>query len=321
MVSCLRGRLPVQTATRATRVHRFYHSASSLNIEKLDKWIASPKHLVLPNTLSSEHLADLYITLPTRDGTRRPYAEPHPGDALPFGHHLVFFHPRHPEVQLRPDGTDADFCPPPPFTRRMWAGGKMVWGGANPLVVGRKATMSSDVAAVEKKGFESGSPMVFVKQRISIKMEGSEDASVEEERSHVYLPVSPGSAPRGIREVTGLPSPDFSFSFTPSLTTLFRFSALTWNGHHIHLDKDYAQQAEGYPERLVHGPLTALMLLETVLFHHPDAQLKSFEYRARNPLVVRRPLTVHGSFEDKDTVQLWVVDDKGTVGMTGKVCL
>ena len=137
--------------------------------------------------------------------------------------------------------------------------------------------------------------------------------------------------------VHGLPKPDFSFSYKPSLITLFRFSALTFNGHYIHLDKDYAQNSEGYPglyfgsqasvciyhvfqtERLVHGPLTALMLLEALLFHRPGLQLQSFSYRARNPLIVNRTCTIYGSFSEEDQIDVWCEDIDGVVGMTGRV--
>ena len=137
--------------------------------------------------------------------------------------------------------------------------------------------------------------------------------------------------------VEGLPTSAFSFSYTPSATTLFRFSALTFNGHHIHLDRDYAQRSEGYPgtsrvlakrvlylltmrlERLVHGPLTALMLLETLLFHRPDAKLRSFKYRAINPVAVNRPMTIHGALEGDGKALLWTEDADGVVGMNGTV--
>jgi len=103
--------------------------------------------------------------------------------------------------------------------------------------------------------------------------------------------------------------------------TLFRFSALMFNAHSIHLDLLFTQEKEGYPERLVHGPLTAMMLLETAIFHNPGLQLKSFEYRARNPIIVNRTSTIHGVWNDNTSVKLWCVDDDGVVGMTGTVQL
>ncbi|KIJ16719.1 hypothetical protein PAXINDRAFT_112714 [Paxillus involutus ATCC 200175] len=297
-------------------------STSASDIAALDKWISVTKSLALVDTLTPTHLADLYITLPTRDGTRgQPYQPPEEGTPLGYGHHLAFFHPRNPEAALRPDGTDSDFCPPEPFTRRMWAGGTMRWN-QNPgcaLRAGDKALAVSTIAGVEKKGFDNGStnPMVFVKQRIEVTAEGRSGPAVVEERSHVYL--GSGGNKRLAREVRGLPKPDFSFPYKPTLTTLFRFSALTFNAHHIHLDKDYAQKSEGYPERLVHGPLTALMLLEVLQFHKPGLQLQMFDYRARNPVIVNRTSTIYGAFTSENTADMWCADGDGVVGMTGNI--
>jgi len=318
-MSVIKSVLP-KVSTSRLYSSRSYSAPPNRNTEALDKWIASKKQLILKDRLGSEHLSDLYITLPTRDGTRRRYTPPEDGLPLGYGHHLVFFHPRNPEAVLRQDGTDADFCPPEPFTRRMWAGGKMKWH-KNPLLIGQKATASSTVGSVEKKGFENGSPMAFVKQKIEIQMQGRSEVSVEEERTHVYLPVGSNQRRSVVREVPINLRPDFSLTYRPSSTTLFRFSALTFNGHHIHLDKDYAQKQEGYPERLVHGPLTALMLLETTMFQNPDAQVKYFEYRARNPQIVNRAVTIYGAWERDCVARLWSVDEEGVIGMTGNIHL
>lgn len=291
-----------------------------LSTSSLDAWIASPKSLVLTDTFHSNHLSDLYITLPTRDGTHgRPFASPVEGTPLGYGHHLAFFHPRNPEASLRTDGTDADFCPPEPFTRRMWAGGTMAWNKERALKVGEKATAVSTVAKVEKKGFEVGKPMIFVKQRIEVTVDGQSQPGMVEERAHVYQAPVASVGSRVPREVKDLPKSEFSLSYTPTLTTLFRFSALTFNGHHIHLDKDYAQKVEGYPERLVHGPLTALLLLESLIYHRPRAQLHTFSYRAHNPIFVNCAATIHGAIVAKDKAELWCENDEGVVGMTGVI--
>jgi len=221
-------------------------------------------------------------------------------------------------MALRPDGSDPDFCPPAPFTRRLWASGSMVWH--SPLIIGEEVQALSTVTSVEKKGFEKGSPMVFVNQTIEYTRPGHHVPSVVEGRTHVYLP--PGLKKRSIREVKDLPSrSDFEFTYTPNATTLFRFSALTFNGHRIHLDKDYAQQVEGYPERLVHGPLTALMLLETVKWHYPSMILASFQYRARNPVVVDEQVTIRGVWVDETSIEMWTTDSCGVVGMTGRITI
>ncbi|KAI0928456.1 hypothetical protein AcW2_004460 [Taiwanofungus camphoratus] len=295
-----------------------YSTVSGASLTALDQWISSKKTLTFRDTLRPEHLSDLYITLPTRDGTFHPYTHPKEGKPLAYGHHLAFFHPRNSERALRPDGTDMDFCPPEPWTRRMWAGGKIDW--RSPLLIGEKVTATSTIGSVDKKGFEKGSPMVFVKQKIEYRKESSSEVAIEEERSHVYL-AAPGNG-RVVREVKDLPNPDFVFEWMPSAITLFRFSALTFNGHYIHLDRDYATKSEGYPERLVHGPLTALMLLETTAFYSPSVAFKAFEYRALNPLVVNRPVKLCGAWRDKKAIIMWAEEvESQVVGMVGKITL
>lgn len=256
-----------QTVARLGR-RSYTTQVSDVHVAALDRWISSDKKLVIHDTLRPEHLSSLYVTLPTRDGSQKPFVHPRDGSLLEAGHHLVFFHPRNPEKALRSDGTDADFCPPEPFTRRMWAGGRIEW--RNPLLIGDEAVSVSTIDSVQKKGFEKGRPMVFVNQKIQYSKAGSEDVAIQETRSHVYL-ASPGNS-RGTREgryyvqcslkhswrvlMTGgavpyLPVPDFSLRYLPTPTTLFRFSALTFNGHYIHLDRDYAQKSEGYPGKQI----------------------------------------------------------------------
>lgn len=155
--------------------------------DALEKWIASPPTHTIIDSLNTEHLLDMYITLPTRDGTMRPYVAPEVGDVLPFGHHLGFFHARRPEKYLRADGTDEDISPPTPFTKRMWAGGNITWNNDSPLLVGKNTYGASSVAKSEKKGFDKGKPMLFITQRIKFSQEESLAPSVVEERRHVYF--------------------------------------------------------------------------------------------------------------------------------------
>ena len=155
--------------------------------EDLNQWIASPPTQTLIDGLSIEHLSDLFVTLPTRDGTRVPYKMPEVGTPLPRGHHLAFFHARKAEKHLRADGTDDEISPPPPFMKRMWAGGRVTWNVNNPLLVGRNAMGTATVATVAKKGFEEGRPMIFVTQRIEFSQVGQSIPSIIEERDHVYF--------------------------------------------------------------------------------------------------------------------------------------
>lgn len=293
--------------------------------ESLLNWASSDKSLKLSDQLTTDRLSDLYITLPTRDGVRSltAFQPPRSGDPLPYGHHLVFCRPRNPESQLRPnDGTDNDFCPPEPFTRRMWAGGKFTWNNKSPLKIGGGVDAITSVSkdSIAFKGFGTELPMIFVNQKIELRQSGHasySDVALVEERRHVYL--SSRASVRKARVVEGIPErPDFHFEYTPTPTTLFRFSALTFNGHYIHLDREYAQQVEGYSERLVHGPLSALMLLETLFTHHPELKLESFDYRAHNPIIVNQPISIYGYLDlEKGNVHLWCTTSEGVVGMTG----
>lgn len=177
------------------------YDASPLNLKALDRWIALDKGQSYHDTLSADHLADLYITLPTRDGTIRPapYRRPQEGTILSFGHELVFCHHRNPVAALRLDGSDADFCPPKPFTRRMWASGSFKWQSP-PLIIGEEVEARASVTSVLKKGFEKDSPMVFVNQTIEYRKLGQNVPSTVEERTHVYLP--PGLNKNSVREGT-----------------------------------------------------------------------------------------------------------------------
>ncbi|KAF7294909.1 Histone H2B [Mycena indigotica] len=302
-------------------VRRFHSVLASSQLAALESYIRAPKRLVLEDKFSVEKVSDLLISIPTRDGTRRPYQPPKSGDLVGNGWHLAFFHPRTPESQLAEDGTDGvvEFGPPSPFTRRMWVSGRICWDVNHPLRVGDKAISTSHFGSVQKKGFETSNPMVFVTQKINITTAGQSTSSITEERSHVYVgeSVAPSSTPRVVRDIPA--TSDFSFGFTPTLTTLFRFSALMFNAHLIHLDLDWAQAKRGYPERLVHGPLTALMMLEAAQLHKPEAEIIEFDYRARNPMIVNEGLTFNVKWGEDNTAVLWCANEKGVVGMTGAI--
>ncbi|KAJ3533846.1 hypothetical protein NM688_g7226 [Phlebia brevispora] len=308
------------------------------------------KPLETTETLHRQHLSNLFVTLPTRDGAHDTPARwqvgepPQNGTPLPFGHHLVFFHQHTAEKALRPDGTDPDFCPPEPYTRRMWAGGEMSWVTKpdKGLLIGSTGTAKATIADIRLKTPPGGDnvsdrSMVFVDQDIEYQRSRNAPIAIKERRTHVYLPSS--REKRTIKQgkyssefcvilvlssmpyiVKDLPKPTFSFSFLPTPTTLFRFSALTFNAHHIHLDLHYAVDIEGYAERLVHGPLTALMLLEVAGMQKPSAGIKHFKYRAVNPLIVNMPVVIKGIWEDKESIRIWAESGAdGTVGMTGRV--
>ena len=173
--------------------------------------------------------------------------------------------------------------------RRMWAGGTL--RSLRPVVIGEAAELRSGVTRVEEKRGKSGR-LVFVTVGQTVLRGGR--ACVEEEQVMVYRGAESRPAARG--GVAGSdPAPDAAWSetFLPTSVTLFRFSALTNNAHRIHYDHVYATEAEGYPGLLVHGPLTALLLLDAA-GRHGSKPVTRFRYRALAPLFVDQPITLVG---------------------------
>ena len=103
--------------------------------------------------------------------------------------------------------------------------------------------------------------------------------------------------------------PDFSESFTPDPVVLFRYSALTFNGHRIHYDRDYVTEVEGYPGLLVHGPLLATLMLDCFIKHHPGLKISNFEFKAHHPVFDLKPFKICGQNPNGDNqAELWVQD-------------
>ena len=101
---------------------------------------------------------------------------------------------------------------------------------------------------------------------------------------------------------------------------LFRYSALTFNGHRIHYDLDYARAVEGYPGLVVHGPLLATLMVDLVRRHRPQARVTAFSFRALRPIFDSAPFTLAGKpADDGRSAELWVADRRGFLAMAGRV--
>lgn len=259
--------LPLVTraiSSRSLPKHAFFCSRRFSTVDKsaTESWASDlqKKSLILDDQFNHAHLEQLYATLPTRRG-RDLSRSPTRKATLPYGFHLAFFGGSKPEADLRPDGTDPEFSPPAPFARRVWAGGRMEWPDVGNGAVRKDASATVEVTDVRLRGFETDNPIVFVDQRWNVRYTVYDECSlVTETRTHAYLPqgttqrpVKQGMVTLGlparphsypfIRAVANLPAQvDFSFSYTPTPTTLFRFSALTFNGHYIHLNRHYAKK-------------------------------------------------------------------------------
>ncbi len=233
------------------------------------------------------------------------------GDPLPEGWHWLYLNAATPRSALGTDGhaRRGGFLPPVALPRRMWAGGRLRF--LRPLLLGERVERRSRVLAVEEKEGRSGS-LVRVTVQHSVAGEGS--AAVEEEQDLIYREAPKSDAPRP--DPPRLPAElDWRESFLPDAVVLFRFSALTFNGHRIHYDQPYATGVEGYPGLVVHGPLLALLLLDAAR-RRAGRRAAAFEYRAVSPLFADAPITLAGrSGGPGSETTLWVAGSEGTVAM------
>ena len=244
--------------------------------------------------------ADILAPWPSRAMLGLLDRDPHTlaeGDPLPLGWHWLYFKQPVGTSRLGPDGheTRGGFMPDPDLPRRMWAGGTL--HSLRPALIGEPAELRSEVQEVKEKRGKSGR-LVFVTVAHTVLQGGN--PCVEEEQVIVYREAEERPAPTSDK---GTPTSDASAptaawteSFLPTTVTLFQFSALTYNPHRIHYDHPYATQREGYRGLLVHGPLTALLLLDAAGQHAP-APPHSFRYRALAPLYADEPITLAGRSE------------------------
>lgn len=233
-----------------------------------------------------------------------------PGAAVPELWHWIWFHEPQPLDSLGRDGHPerGGFLPPVPLPRRMWAGGRFWFHGDLPLEA--PAVKRSVIASVREKKGRSG-PLCFVTVRHEI---GPEEgpAAVTEEHDIVYrsdpapgAPApEPAAPPQGatLREVV-----------TPSPVMLFRYSAVTFNGHRIHYDRDYCRETEGYPSLVFHGPLTGT-LLAALARRMGGRPLARFSFRAVAPLFDDAPFAICARPEG-DGARLWAETPGGALAV------
>jgi 3-methylfumaryl-CoA hydratase len=239
--------------------------------------------------------------------------DPHqPGDIAPPLAHWLCFLPDELQSALGPDGHAArgGFIPPVhDLPRRMWAGSRIAFPGE--IRVGMALTRRSTIASVERKQGAAG-PLVFVTVRHEI---GEPDGPplIVDEHDIVFRGLA---APAVKTAARAGGDGDWHRELVPDAVLLFRYSALTFNGHRIHYDRDYVTKAEGYPGLVVHGPLIATLLVDLVRRKMPEARIESFSFRALSPLFDGRPMSVNGISPDPSgIVKLWAANDEGGVAM------
>ncbi len=204
------------------------------------------------------------------------------GDPMPPFFHQIYFWDPQPPAHLGRDGHAAtgSFIPDLGLPRRMWAAGKLAFH--RPLLAGIRAERTSTIEAVTRKQGRSG-PLGFVTIRHDIKQRNA--LALTEWQELVYREDDAvGEAPPAPTDETHHETMHFDN------TILFRYSALTFNGHRIHYDADYARDTEGYGGLVVHGPLLAHVLMG--LAARQLGQLTHFSYRATAPLIHHEPATL-----------------------------
>jgi 3-methylfumaryl-CoA hydratase len=242
----------------------------------------------------------------------------HPAAAVPAGTplpplwHWLYFLPMHRQSEIGADGhaRRGGFMPPVPLPRRMWAGSQFEF--LAPVRVGDALVRISTIADVTVKSGRTGQ-LVFVKVRHELRCNGAAEAALVEFHDIVYRDAQraddaappPQAAPAGA---------SWQREITPDDVLLFRYSALTFNGHRIHYDRQYVTAVEGYPGLVVHGPLIATLLMDLLRRQLPEAEVTSFRFKAVRPTFDLHPFKVCGSC-DGGTVKLWAQDHEGWLTM------
>ena len=237
---------------------------------------------------------------------------PGPGDALPPLWHWLYFLPRPRRSEIGPDGHAArgGFLPPVALPRRMWAGGRLEWHDA--IRVGDALVRTSKVEDVSQKTGRSGT-LVFVLVRHTVSTDRG--VALVEEHDIVYRDLPAPDAPPVVAP-TAPTDEAWCSRIEPDDVLLFRYSALTFNGHRIHYDRRYVTEVEGYPGLIVHGPLIATLLVESLRTQRPAARIARFAFRAVSPLFDIAPFDVCGRpADDGRSVALWARGADGRLAM------
>lgn len=243
-------------------------------------------------------------------------APPGEGEALPPGWHWIYFADTVRESGLSADGHEerGDFLPPIDLPRRMWAGNRLLFH--KPLRLGEKVRRESEVVSIEQKDGRQGRlAFVTVHHRYS----GAGGLAMEEWHDIVYrappsgdtAPPAPQSAPMAA---------EWRRELTPDEVMLFRYSAVTFNGHRIHYDYPYVTAAEGYDGLIVHGPLTATLLLDLIAREQPKATIREVRFRAMRPVYAGRRLTVEAA-PSNGGIEAWALDADNAVAMRAAITL
>jgi 3-methylfumaryl-CoA hydratase len=237
---------------------------------------------------------------------------PKPGDAAPFTVHWCLAQPVYPMSQLGPDGhpTRGGFLPPVPLPRRMWAGGELEF--FEPLRVGDEAVRTSRIADVTMKTGSTGALCFVSVEHVIATPRGT---AIRERQDIVYREMTTPQPQAAAKPAAAPPPAQHSVSHMADPVLLFRYSALTFNGHRIHYDRDYVTKVEGYPGLIFHGPMQAAFLVEFAAKLRGTAP-KRFGYRGMLPLFEGSEFSINAD-ETEAGMELWTANAAGQPTMKG----
>ena len=277
-----------------------------MDLKTLQTWVGRSE--TRSDLVTAAPLAGLAATLDRVDPL------PAEGIAVPPLWHWLYFLPQATAHEIGDDGHPrrGGFLPPVALPRRMWAGGRLVF--ERPLRVGERVERESRIVSVNGKQGRSGT-LVFVTVQHRYQAGGA--LALTEEHDIVYRAApQPGAAPAAPQ-----PAPAdaaFQRDIVPDPVLLFRYSALTFNGHRIHYDRPYATGIEGYPGLIVHGPLIATLLLDLLRRNRPEATVRRFEFKAMRPVFDIHRFSVCGRPAGAGAFELWARDHEGALAMQAR---
>jgi 3-methylfumaryl-CoA hydratase len=277
--------------------------SEKLDIDHLRQWIG--RSMEVSDTITAQLTKGLRATL------FLPIGEPKKGDAAPFTAHWCLAPPVVPASELSPDGhpSRGGFLPPVPLPRRMWAGGELEF--FDVLRVGDEVTRSSRIKDISLKTGSTGQ-LCFVAVDHEIKT--PRGIAIRERHDIVYRDASTAQAAPA-KPAALPPTAQHRESHFADPVLLFRYSALTFNGHRIHYDRDYVTKVEGYPGLIFHGPMQAALLVELAAKLRGTAPRK-FAYRGVQPLFEGSEFSVNAN-ETAAGMELWTANSQGQPTMKG----
>ena len=276
-----------------------------LDLDHLRQWIG--------RTSEASDIVTAQLVKGLRATLFQEIGEPKASDTAPFTVHWCLAQPVFPMSMLGPDGhpTRGGFLPPVPLQRRMWAGGDLEF--LDTLRVGDEAKRVSRIADVIVKTGSSGTLCFVSVEHIVTTSRGT---AIRERQDIVYREMG---GEKAATTRSNVPSPRLAQHRETHMADpvlLFRYSALTFNGHRIHYDRDYVTKVEGYPGLVFHGPLQAAFIVELAAKLRGGEPPKQFSYRGVQPLFEGSDFSVNAN-DNGDAMELWTANSQGQPTMKG----